>query len=56
MSLIPPGQTRRRSALPVNLGDHVLAALVAEATALDDDLVAGIPRDFRPYFPGPATL
>ena len=36
----PPDQVRRRSALPVDLDDHTLAVLIANMAAPDHDLIA----------------
>ncbi len=40
VTVLPPDQVRRRSAFPVDLGDHALAVLVANMAAPDHDLVA----------------
>src|SRR6516162_2862991 len=40
VAVLPSDQVRRRSALPVNLGDHAPAVLITDVVAPDDDLVA----------------
>jgi hypothetical protein len=42
MSVLPPDQVRRRSALAVNLDDHALAVLIANMAAPGNDLVADL--------------